>query len=115
MLMVVDDVGPHGGKGGDSGEGGYAWTESVGANSGPGYKWNFATPDGKVASFRIDEKEYDLSKGALFVVTTKGEQVEVRQLKRDLSTIRFDSDGCREFIENDVEIQKAFGAGDVPK
>lgn len=115
MLMVVDDVGPHGGKGRDSGEGGYAFTESVGENSGPGYKWSFASPDSKAATFRIDGEEYDLSKGALFVVAAKGEHVEVHQLQRDLSTIRFDSDVFQEFIEKDVDIQKVLGAGDVPK
>ena len=57
---------------------------------------------------------YDLSKGALFVLKAKGEQVEVRQLSRDLSAIPFDAK-CRDVIENDAEILKVVRPTDLPK
>ena len=113
MLLLVDDV-----KGGhsvkttheDIRKGGFTQSGSSGANDGRGYKWKFETKDGKAASFRIEGKEYDLSKGTLFVIKEKAEQADVRQFKRDLSTIPFDFDGCLEFLEKDDEIQKVFGA-----
>ncbi len=36
--------------------------------------------------------------------------VDVHQFTRGLSTIRFDFNGCLEFLEKDVEVQKVFGA-----
>ena len=63
----------------------------------------------------MNGKEYDLSKGTLFVIKAKGEQVEVHQLKRDLTTIPFDANDCREPLQEDAEIRKLLGLGDLAK
>ncbi len=70
---------------------------------------------GKAATFRIDGNAYGLSQGAVFVLKTKADKVEVHQMKRDLSAVPFDVEGCREFLKKDAEILKALGGGDLPK
>ncbi|MFN0199343.1 MAG: hypothetical protein ACKVT0_21545 [Planctomycetaceae bacterium] len=115
MLLLVDDVkGSH-----DSEAGGYTANGTAGGHQGahPGYTWKFETKDGKAATFRIDGKEHDLSKGVLFLIKTKGEQVEVHQMKLKLSA--WDDAVYREYLTKDVEIPKVFGKvfgkGDLPK
>jgi hypothetical protein len=82
---------------------------------GPGYKWRLDTPDGKTASFRFDDKEYDLSEGALFVIKAKDDKVEVHQLNRDLSAIPFESTAIGDYLKNDAEVRKIFGVKDKEK
>ncbi len=73
------------------------------------------TKDGKSATCRINGKTLDLSNGALFVIKAKKEQVEVHQLKRDLTTIPFERDDCKESLQKDAEIRKLLDLGDLPK
>jgi hypothetical protein len=84
---------------------------------GRGYKWQIETTAAKAFTFRIDGKEYDLSKGTLFVtkIKAKGEPVEVHQLKRDLSAVPFDAEGCRDFLRKDAEVMKLLSPAVVPK
>ncbi len=82
---------------------------------GPGYEWRLDTADGETATFRFDDKEYDLSEGALFVIKAKNDKVEVHQLNRDLSTIPFDSAAVSEYLKNDVEVRKILGVKDEAK
>ncbi|HEY1859998.1 MAG TPA: hypothetical protein VGG61_06570 [Gemmataceae bacterium] len=76
---------------------------------GPGYNWRIDTRDGKTATFRFDDKEYDLSEGALFVVKANGDKVEVHQLNRDLSPLPWDRTAIADFLKNDAEIRKILG------
>ena len=116
-VLFVDDV-----KGGHSSSGSGSTdnpvhTQIVSAASPDtgGFKCQLETKDGKSAICRINGKDYDLSRGALFVIKAKGEQVEVHQLKRDLTKIPFDSGDCRKPIESDAEIRKLLALGDVPE
>ena len=116
-VLFVDDV-----KGGTSSSGSGSTdnpvhTQIVSAASPDtgGYKCQLETKDGKSAICRINGKDYDLSRGALFVIKAKGEQVEVHQLKRDLSTIPFDTDHGRHPLQKDAEIRKLLGLGDLAK
>jgi hypothetical protein len=111
MLLFVDGF-----KGGhsQSGSSDYATassTESGLAESatGPQYSWLLKTSDGKTAAFRIDDNEYDLSKGAMFVSTIKDGKVELHQLNRDLSLVPFEIPECKEYLKNDPEVQKLLG------
>lgn len=117
MVLFVDDVkGNHSSHGaGSTNNPVHSESGSAGSAGAGGYQWQLETADGKSATCRINGKEYDLSKGALFVIKAKGEQVEVHQLQRDLSTIPFDADGCREPLRKDAEILKNLGLGDFPK
>jgi hypothetical protein len=69
----------------------------------------------RVLTVRINGKEYDLSKGVLFVIKAKGDQVEVHQLQRDLTAIPFDVNGCKEPLVKDAEIRKLLGLDDLPQ
>jgi len=117
MVLFVDDI-----KGGHSSEGSGSThnpvhTTIVSATSPDtgGYECQLETKDGKSATCRINGKTLDLSNGALFVIKAKKEQVEVHQLKRDLTTIPFDNEDCREPVQKDAEIRKLLGLGDLPK
>jgi hypothetical protein len=117
MVLFVDNVkgSPHSGGSGSTDSPVHTASGSVGNVDAGGYQWQLEATGGKSANCRINGKDYDLSKGGLFVITTKGEQAEVNQLKRDLSTIPFDTDRCREPLVKDVEIRKALGLDDRPE
>ena len=117
IVLFVDDV-----KGGRSSGGSgstdnpvHTSTVSAGSPDAGGYKCQLETEDGISANCHINGKEYDLSNGTLLVIKAKGEQVEVHQLKRDLTTIPFDATDCKGPIEEDAEIRKLLGLGDLPK
>ena len=117
MVLFVDDV-----KGGHSSSGSgstdnpvHTSTVSAGSPDAGGYKCQLETKDGKSANCRINGKEYDLSNGTLFVIRAKGDQIEVHQLKRDLTKIPFDAHDCKDPIETDSEIRKLLGLDDLPK
>lgn len=117
MVLFVDNVkgSHHSGGSGSTDNPVHTARGSAGNVDAGGYQWQLETMDGKSANCRINGTDYDLSKGGLFVITTKGEQAEVNQLKRDLSTIPFDTDGCREPLVKDTEIRKALGLDDRPE
>jgi hypothetical protein len=117
-VLLVDDIQPgdhH--SHGDGSTSNPVWTESGSASAltGRGYSWQLKTADGKTATFHLDGQDYDLAKGGLFVIRTKGEQVQVHQRQQDLATIPFDVQGCQEHLEKDPEVKKLLGAGDPPK
>jgi hypothetical protein len=75
------------------------------------YEWHLRTADGKTATFRIvPGKEYDLSKGAVFVIKATEDKVEVHQLSRRLPTEPIGKKVADEYIKNDAEIRKIMGA-----
>ena len=113
MVLFVDDVkGPHSSDGSGSTEDPvHTSTVSAGPPDAGGYKCVLETKDGKLANCHINGKEYDLSNGTLFVIKDKGEQVEVHQLKRDLTKIPFDANDCRDPIQKDAEIRKLLDLG----
>ena len=117
MVLFVDDCkGSHGSRGSGSTDNPvHVANVTAGSPEAGGYKCELETKDGKSANCRINGKEYDLSKGALFVIKAKGEQVEVHQLKRDLTTIPFDTDDCKDPIQKDAEIRKLLELGEPPK
>jgi hypothetical protein len=93
----------------------YSWSASTTYADGRGWKCQIEATDGKVTTFRIDGKEYDLSQGTVFVLTTKADKVDVHQMKRDLSAVPSDAEACREFLNKDAEMMKALREGDLPK
>jgi hypothetical protein len=73
------------------------------------------TADGRTATYSINGQRYDLSRGALFLVTTRGERTQVRQLNRDLSTIHPTNESCEAFSETDPDVSAFIrSAGESP-
>jgi hypothetical protein len=116
-VLFVDDVkGAHSSHGSGSTDNPvHTSTVSAGAPESGGYKCQLETKDGKSAKCTINGKDYDLSKGTLFVVKGKGEQAEVHQLQRDLTKIPFDTEACRDPIQKDADIRKLLGLGELAK
>jgi hypothetical protein len=118
-LLLVDDIflgGNHqSGGSGSTNNPLYTGGGSAKAADGRSYKWQVETTDGKTVKFTIDGKDYDLSKGALFVMNAKGEKIEVHQLQRDLSAIPFDARKCEEALKKDAEVMKLLGPAELPK
>lgn len=75
------------------------------------FDWQLATTDGRSVQCRLDGKEYDLSKGTLFLVKTKGGKNEVEQLSRDLSAVQPEVDSCKAFARKDPAVSKFLGMG----
>jgi hypothetical protein len=46
--------------------------------------WRWETADGKSGAVTVNGVSYDLANGPLFLVSAKGNDVQVRQLKREL-------------------------------
>jgi hypothetical protein len=116
VLFVDDAKGAHGSRGGGCTDNPvYTVSGSAGSAGAGGYTWQIDTRDGKSADFKLNGTEYDPTQVALFVVKTKGDQVEVHQLSRDLSAVPLDADGCREALEKDAEVRQLLGLGELPK
>lgn len=79
------------------------------------FDWELETSDGKTAQFRIDNTSYDLADGALFIITTKNGETEVKQLRRDLSGVQAKHESCVAFAKSDPEVARFIGDTPNPK
>ncbi|HJZ58808.1 MAG TPA: hypothetical protein VKE74_27950 [Gemmataceae bacterium] len=59
----------------------------------------------------MDGKDYDLAKGTLFLVRTKGGKTEVEQLSRDLSAVQPEPESCKTFAQKDPAVSQLLGKG----
>ncbi len=73
------------------------------------------TKDGKTGRAAINGETFELADGNLFVVATEREQPRVKQLKRDLGTLKFERDALEAFGRNDAEILGFFTEAAKPK
>jgi hypothetical protein len=76
------------------------------ASDGRRVDWRLETVDGKTAIFSIDGEPYDLSQGPLFLVRTKGGDVRVGQLERDLTALRPTNESCEAFAKVDPDVTR---------
>src|SRR5262249_33018107 len=73
-----------------------------------GVEFHCETKDGKTGPVKINGVAYELADGNLFLVFTEGEQSRVKQLKRDLSNLKFERESLEAFARNDPEIAGFF-------
>lgn len=116
-VLLVDDM--HDGSRSSSPLGPTKGSGHAKSQDGRGYQWDFTAGGGK-AAFRLDGKEYDPSKGNVFLIKTTQGKNEVQQLQRDLSAIPSSPAGdlkpiIRELISKDGEITKALGPAELKK
>jgi hypothetical protein len=52
------------------------------------FDWSLETRDGDTVDFFLNDQEFDLADGDLFVITASGGSTNVRQLRRDLSKVQ---------------------------
>jgi hypothetical protein len=64
------------------------WHSSVKARDGSAVQLKCATTDGKTWTVTVNDKEYRLEDGALFLVRTRGGPAKVSQVKQDLSGLQ---------------------------
>ena len=69
------------------------------------------TKDGKTGQAKINGIAYELADGNLFLVFTQGEQSQVKQLKRDVSNLKFEREALETFGRNDPQILEFFTKG----
>ena len=111
-VMIFSDVqGGHSSAGGGTAGSLYKEQGFESSPDGRRFEWQMETTDGRNIQFRLDGKEYDLSKGTLFLVKTKGGKTEVEQLSRDLSAVSPDANGCKDFAQKDPAVSQFLGAG----
>jgi hypothetical protein len=69
------------------------------------------TKDGKTGQVKLNGKAYKLADGNLFLVFTEGEGSRVKQLRRDMSNLKFERESLEAFGRNDEEIAEFFTKG----
>jgi hypothetical protein len=115
VFLKVDDLS----KPGESSFDFYHAVGSASNKDGTRYEWRLDTSDGITATVRINDKDYDIAEGTLFVVTAQRDKVEVHQLSRDLSELArphpFDHSAIIKFLGNDSEVRKILGIKDEDK
>ncbi|MHC4655245.1 MAG: hypothetical protein ACYTDW_10160 [Planctomycetota bacterium] len=74
------------------------------ATDGRRVEWQFKTEDGITATCKINETTYDLSKGTLFLISTRSDRVSIQQIGRDLSGVSSTVESCTEFGKNDPDV-----------
>ena len=66
------------------------------------------TPDGKTGALTLAGHDYDLGRGTLFLVSTAGPEARVRQLNRDVRTLKATPDAFWKLAEGNKEIAEFF-------
>jgi hypothetical protein len=70
------------------------------------FDWRCRTSDGKTGTLVIDGQHYELAKGALFLVSTKGGKTAVQQLSRDLAPFNPDKKGLERLAKEDLDVAR---------
>jgi hypothetical protein len=94
------------GSGGGGGSGTYRG--QLDAKDGRKITWSCSTPDGKSGKVVIDGQEFDLTEGALFLVSTKDKPTRVEQLVIDAGQLQagLDTEKFSELAKADPRIAK---------
>ncbi|NIS83203.1 MAG: hypothetical protein GTO14_24050 [Anaerolineales bacterium] len=69
------------------------------------FDWRLETDDGITAKFSIDNTDFDLGDGNLFIISTASGETVVKQLQRDLSNVKAISESIVGFglMDDDVK------------
>jgi hypothetical protein len=85
---------------------------SVSAQDGRKLDWLLEEIEGQKIRCRVNDKEFDLDQGTLFLVKTKGNETEVEQLSQDLSEVKSEIESFKEFARKNPAIGKLIELGD---
>jgi hypothetical protein len=79
---------------------------TVDAKDGRQFDWLFESTDGKPIKYHVAGQEFDISKGTLFLVRTRGGKTEVEQINRDVSAVQPTAESCKEFAAKNPDVAK---------
>jgi hypothetical protein len=79
------------------------------------FDWRCRTSDGKTGTLLIDGQEYDMAKGALFLVSTKGGKTGVQQISRDLTPFNPDKESLERLAKEDPDVARFVAEAGKPK
>jgi hypothetical protein len=82
---------------------GRVWSNDVGD-----VEFQFETKDGKSGAVKVNEAQYELADGNLFLVSAVGGEIQIKQLKRDMSDVKFERESLAAYAKNDAEIAAFF-------
>jgi len=115
VFLKIDDLS----KPGESRADFYDAVGSASNKDGTRYEWRLHSSDGITAMVRIDDKDYDIAEGTLFVIKAQRDKVEVHQLSRDPSALArprpFDHAAIIDFLKNDPDVRKILDVRDEGK
>jgi len=113
-ILIWDDItGSHSNHGsGSTSDPVFRQSGQAGSPDGRGYSYQIETEDGLTARFTIDDKEFNLSQGRLFLIKTRDAETSVRQLSRDVASISPTNLALREFALNDLDVAALISDGD---
>ncbi len=72
--------------------------------------WEWATRDGRTGAVSINGTSYDPAAGRVFLISTRGGQVQVRQVPRDPSSVPAEQEGFLVLADSDPEIARFVAA-----
>ena len=87
---------------------------TVSAADGRKVEWTVDTADGKSATFSIGAQTYDLARGTLFMVSTPGGKVGVRQVTYDLANLSATRESCNTLAESSPDVKSFIAAAGGP-
>lgn len=78
-------------------------------------EWHLETADGMTATFTIDGQPYDLTQGTLFLISTREDATQIKQLERDLSNVEPTLESCEAFARSDPDVSDFIAAASLPE
>jgi hypothetical protein len=108
FLILTDFVGASPSRSSGKGKGPEKYEGQQKAPDGQQVEWQCETTDGKTGKMTINGSTYELAKGALFLVSTQGGKVEVRQLQRDLLKVKPDQESVEKLLKDDPDVGSFF-------
>lgn len=75
-------------------------------------EFRYATKDGKTGRVTLDDVDFDLANGNVFLVAAEGNRFRVKQLRRDLGWMKLAPEFFQSFARNDRDIRAFFAGAD---
>ena len=108
FLIVTDFVGSSRDRGSGNGVGPEKYEGQQKARDGRKVEYQCETADGKTGTMTINGSSYELGKGTMFLVSTRGGKVEVRQVKRDLRKVEPDQESVEKLLKDAADVASFF-------
>jgi hypothetical protein len=104
FLILTDFVGSSRDHSSGKGTGSDKYEGRHKATDGQKVEWQCETADGKTGKMIINGSSYELAEGSLFLDSTRGGKVEVRQVQRDLLKVKPDQESVEKLLNEDADV-----------